>query len=124
MSKSSDSSSVSKPKKPYDDFPLFPHASGRWAKKIRGRFHYFGKWRDMPADGWRAALDRYLEQRDDLQAGRLPGRSSHGFKIVDLANAFWISRRHALKRERSGKGHWTITFEPPRELCESLESTV
>jgi hypothetical protein len=32
-----------KPRKPRPDFPPFPHASGRRAKKVLGRFRYLGK---------------------------------------------------------------------------------
>jgi integrase len=60
-----------KPAKPYPDFPLFPHATGRWAKKINGRFAFFGPWADP-----HAALERYLAERDDLYAGRAPRRRS------------------------------------------------
>jgi hypothetical protein len=57
-----------RPQKPYADFPLFPHATGRWAKKIRGTFHYFGQWAELrkgalnrtDGDGWQEALDLYL----------------------------------------------------------------
>ena len=53
-------SKASKPQKPRPDFPLFPHATGRWAKKVRGRFRSFGKVADDPNGErpWNCGLSR------------------------------------------------------------------
>ena len=55
--------SEKKPSKRYPEFPLFAHANGQWAKKIRGKVFYFGKWGHRDA-----AIALYLKQVDDLQA--------------------------------------------------------
>jgi hypothetical protein len=55
--------SSERPIKPYPDFPLFPHRTGRWAKKIKGKLHYFGPWDDP--DG---AYRRYLARKEELAA--------------------------------------------------------
>ena len=73
----------SKPAKPYPDLPLFPHASGQWAQKIRGRFVYFGPWNNPDV-----ALAKYLAAKDDLHAGRTPRPEPGALSLKDLANAF------------------------------------
>jgi integrase len=81
-----------KPKKPYEDFPLFPHANGLWAKKIRGRLYYFGVWSDPDA-----ALKKFVSQRDDLYAGRMPRAvNDDGMRLKELCNRFLTTKRHML----------------------------
>ncbi|MDZ4686827.1 MAG: tyrosine-type recombinase/integrase [Planctomycetaceae bacterium] len=79
---------VARPQKPSTDFPLFPHQTRRWAKKIRGRTHYFGRWGD-PA----AALAKYLTQRDDLHAGRKPRPPVRELTVEHLTQRFLASKQ-------------------------------
>jgi integrase len=87
MSKSTQKRRQNKPAKPYPDFPLYAHATKRWAKKIRGQLYYFGPWEDP--DG---ALAKYLDQKDDLHAGRKPRDNKGGFTIADLCDHFLNSK--------------------------------
>jgi integrase len=81
---------VKRPAKPRDDFPLFPHRNGRWAKKVRGKFAYFGKWADDPKGD--AALKLWAEQKDDLLAGRTPRASKDGLTVEDLCDHFLTAK--------------------------------
>ena len=91
-----------KAKKPHKNLPLVPHATGRWAKKIRGKLHHFGSWTDA-----NATLKKYLTQRHDLQAGRTPRSSSDGMNLRDLVNQFLTAKQqHELLR----LGLWLSRF--------------
>jgi integrase len=99
-----DATHAEAPAKPYPDFPLFPHATKRWAKKIRGHLHYFGPWDDPMG-----ALDRYLKQRDDLHAGRKPRDEAECDEVtVKVVTNKWLN----LKRIRREEGRLSpMSFE-------------
>ena len=108
MPKSSQKQQV-KPAKPYKDFPLYPHATRRWAKKIRGRVYYFGKWDDPMA-----ALEKYQRQSDDLHAGRVPRDTEGGLELRHLANHFLSAKQRQvdageLQLKTFGDYHATAT---------------
>jgi integrase len=85
-------SKPAKPAKPYPDFPLTAHPAGYWCKKIRGKLHYFGPWDDPDA-----ALAKYLEQKDDLHAGRTPRADPASLTVKDVANAFLNAKKESLE---------------------------
>ena len=104
-------SSRVKPAKPHKEFPLFPHATGRWAKKVRGKIHYFGPW-DHPD----AALDLWLAQKDDLLAGRKPRDPTGRFTIRDLVNHFLTFKQNQYELGEITKR----TFDEYHTSCETL----
>jgi integrase len=99
-----------KPAKPYPEFPLFPHATKRWAKKIRGRLYYFGPWADPDA-----ALAKYLEQKDALHAGRKARPDPDGLTVKDVANAF-LNHKKALLDAGELSPHTWANYQ--RAACE------
>jgi integrase len=97
------SSKPSRPSKPYRGFPLFAHANRQWAKKIRGKLHYFGLWDDP-----NGALQKYLDQRDDLHAGRTPRGKRDGTNVTvgELVNLFLNAKREVLESGELSSRTW------------------
>ena len=98
-------------RKPYPDFPLFAHATRRWAKKVRGKLHYFGPWDDP--DG---ALAKWLDQQDDLRAGRTPRTPGDGLTVRELVNRFLTAK----EQQRDAGDIRPRTFDDYRRTCETI----
>jgi len=75
--------------KPYPEFPLSRHATGRWVKKIRGKHYYF-------AGTWQEALAEYQRVRDDLYAGRKPRPDTDAVTVRYCCNAFLTERQQRV----------------------------
>lgn len=87
------------------DFPLFIHyptgqrKGGRWAKKVRRKLHHFGNVEDDPKG--EAALNLWLDQKDELLAGRTPrAKGTGGVELHELINRFLTVK---LTDRESGK---------------------
>ena len=81
--------------KPRVDFPLYPHRTGRWAKRVRGQIKYFGKCADDSKG--EAALLQWLDQKDDLLAGRTPRAGRERLTIADRCEQFLQAKDRALE---------------------------
>jgi len=110
-----------KPAKPDKDFPLWLHPSGRWCRKIHQKVWYFGK-----ADNPQAALEKWLDQKDDLLAGRTPRPKSNGLLLGDPphdpdSSVGLVNRFLTAKQERVESGELTRrTFEDYKATCQRL----
>lgn len=71
------------------DCPLFLHRNGQWAKKVRGRFHYFGTDKDE-------ALAKWADEKDHLLAGKKPRRRSGEATLEELVNVYLDHRQRMV----------------------------
>lgn len=102
------------PEKPYPEFPLFAHLSGQWCKKIKGKMRYFGVWADPDA-----ALKTYLDEVDDLHAGRDPSRTDQA-TVADACNSYLES---SLIDVEAGKIR-QATWDERLATCQMMTKTL
>lgn len=110
------SSKTQKPAKPHPDFPLFPHATKRWAKKVRGKLHYFGPWHDP-----QAALEKWLSQKDDLLAGRKPRTAANNKVSVFDACNLYLDHLQEMVDDGTRSEHW---YQDCRHTCRQITETI
>ena len=96
--------------KPYRSFPLTPHRSGQFCKKIRGKIFYFGK-----VDNPDAALKRYHEHCRDLHSGKATRvERTDEITVAELANEFLSAK----DRKRENGDIEAATFVEYHRDCE------
>lgn len=85
---------MQKPEKPSPDFPLTPHSSGKWCRKIRGLIRYFGRWEDP--DGALAEYRAFMAAAGPAAAGD----AQAGLSVKDAANGFLEAQK---RRQEAGE---------------------
>lgn len=118
MPKSTISGSGGKPRKPRADFPLFPHGSGRWCKKVRGKFFYFGKVADDPKG--EAALELWLSQRDEILAGRKPRPADGKVSLRHICNIFLTYKEKLVEAGEIKQTTWDDYYRTAARMIRVL----
>jgi integrase len=92
---------------------MLAHGSGQWAKKIRGKLHYFGVWADPDA-----ALERLNRELPYLKEGRTPPAFAVGERCTlrELCNEFLTA-----KQAKQDEGDLSArTFKDYYHTCQRL----
>lgn len=107
------------PSKGPTDFPLFVHkASKRWAKKCKGRTIYFERI-ELDQDGQKS-LGQWVDQRDELLAGRTPKVKRGEITVRDCVNSFLTYKKSLVASEELTQR----SFDKYKDGCERLLESV
>jgi integrase len=97
------------PAKPYEGFPLFAHQTGRWAKKVRGKIRFYGRWgkvsagKLVPVDDVEASASKAKIEFDRCWPYHSEGREAPGaddgeyLTLRELASRFLDSKHARLE---------------------------
>jgi integrase len=95
-----------------DKFPLWLNPNGQWCKKHRGKPYYFGTDKD-------AALKRYVQEWDDIVAGKVRRPKAEAVRLADAVNEFLNAKRLRVKSgELAGR-----TWAEYHRACETAVDT-
>lgn len=103
-----------KPSRPSSDFPLFPHASGQWAKKIKGKIHYFGVWANP--DQALASYNAYVSANTVTPVEPPVVETGSTLAIEYLCFIFLEAKEEAREKGLIAE----ITFRDLRRTCQSM----
>jgi integrase len=95
------------------DCPLWLHPGGQWTRKIRGKFHYFGRDLDI-------ALKRWADEKDYLLAGRPIPRTDSSPSVDQVCNAYLDMLRNKVRIGQMSAGY----LDTQVRCCEMLVDTV
>ena len=106
-------------RKPHNGFPLMPHqGANQWCKKFNGRVFYFGK-----LDDPEAAEKKYLADKDDLAAGRVPRPvqvTSGRVDVVFACNAFLTAKSRRVDSGEITERTWKELFNTCQTLTKAF----
>jgi len=98
-----------KPAKPNKHFPSFAFQNGQWCKKIKGVLRSFGPVADPDA-----ALNRYLDEKNDWYAGRIPEKNQSSLSVADLGGkSSWQRRNRNFRWPNSQSPHPPLLHTRP-----------
>jgi integrase len=108
------------PKRPgRKNFPLRIHkGTGYWCKKIKGRVYYFGKVADDPKGV--SAMERYLAEKDDLEAGREPRTKANTLTVEQLCFGFLEAKEAELKTGELSVRTWHTYVATCKIICKEF----
>jgi integrase len=95
------------------DFPLWLHPSGRWCRKVDGKWYYFGRDKE-------AALVQWLQDKDSIFAGRGRPVKTDAITVAALCNEFLTSKRHLVDTRELALRTWHSYFKSCEKLVAAL----